>query len=214
MSLFEGKDLTCIRADRCVFQGLSFAVAGGEALVVSGPNGSGKSSLLRLMAGLLKPAAGTLTWDGAAPEDAPERHRARLHYLGHLDGVKPVLSAREALTGWTRLRGVAPERVPDALERFGLGALADLPCRLLSAGQRRRLALCRLLTAPAELWLLDEPSVGLDKASQKTLAAVIAEHRAGGGRAVLATHEALDLAQPRQLDLAALDPPAAAELVW
>ncbi|MEM7221763.1 MAG: heme ABC exporter ATP-binding protein CcmA [Pseudomonadota bacterium] len=212
MSLFEGKDLTCIRAERWVFQGLDFTLAAGEALVVIGPNGSGKSSLLRLMAGLIRPAAGQLTWCGQALEEAA--HRSRLHYLGHLDAVKPVLTAREVLNGWASLRGASAERVPEALDRFGLTELAELPCRLLSAGQRRRLALARLLATPAELWLLDEPSVGLDKESQGRLAAVIAQHQAGGGRVALATHEALDLEDPRQLDMGALTPPAAPELVW
>ena len=140
--------------------------------------------------------------------------RAALHYLGHLDAVKAVLSATEVLAGWVSLRGASAERIPVALERFGLSDLAHLPCRLLSAGQRRRLALARLLAAPAELWLLDEPSVGLDRDSQARLAAVIAEHRAGGGRVGLATHETLALEDPRHLDIGALAPPAAAELVW
>ena len=214
MSLFEGIGLTCVRADRCVFQDLDFALGPGAALVVRGPNGSGKSSLLRLLAGLLKPAGGRLLWDGEAIDQAPETHRARLHYLGHQDAIKPVLRVAESLTLWTGLRGTSDRQVDAALERMALTELADLPCRMLSAGQRRRLALARLLAAPAELWLLDEPSAALDRAAVARLTEEITAHCAGGGRVILSTHEDLAIDQAQTLDLGRLDRPAAAELVW
>jgi heme exporter protein A len=210
---FEGRSLQCRRGGRDVFAGLDFVLPPGGALLLTGPNGSGKSSLLRLMAGLLRPAAGRLLWDGRPIAEAPEAHAVRLHYLGHLDAVKPVLSVSQNLRFWAALRGGtdAPKR---ALEAFALTELAEVPGRLLSAGQRRRLALARLIAAPAELWLLDEPSVGLDHASAVRLAAAIAEHRAGGGRVVVATHTALDLDDPQRLSLDDLAPTPLPEMVW
>ncbi|MGF1628936.1 MAG: heme ABC exporter ATP-binding protein CcmA [Kiloniellaceae bacterium] len=217
MANFEGRDLQCRRGGRDVFAGLSFVLPPGGALLLTGPNGSGKSSLLRLMAGLLRPAGGALLWDGRPIAEAPEAHVARLHYLGHLDAVKPVLSVAENLSFWAALRGTKAAlgaAREAALERFALSELAAVPGRLLSAGQRRRLALARLVAAPAELWLLDEPSVGLDHASVGRLAAAIADHRTGGGRVVVATHTALDLAEPQRLSLDALTPPPLPEMVW
>lgn len=217
MANFEGRTLQCRRGGRDVFAGLSFILPPGGALLLTGPNGSGKSSLLRLMAGLLQPAEGTLLWGGRPVAEAPEAHAARLHYLGHLDAVKPVLSVSENLRFWAGLRGgrqAAGGALGHALERFALTELAAVPGRLLSAGQRRRLALARLVAVPAELWLLDEPSVALDHASVGRLAAAIAEHRAGGGRVVVATHTALDLGDPLRLSLDALPPPPLPEMVW
>lgn len=213
MADFEGRTLQCRRGGRDVFAGLSFLLPPGGALLLTGPNGSGKSSLLRLMAGLLRPSSGALLWGGHPIAEPPESHAARLHYLGHLDAVKPVLSVAENLHFWADLRGSAGA-VERALEAFALTDLAALPGRLLSAGQRRRLALARLVAAPAELWLLDEPSVGLDHASVGRLAAAIADHRAAGGRVVVATHTALDLGDPQRLSLDALTPPPLPEMVW
>lgn len=213
MADFEGRSLQCRRGGRDVFAGLDFALPAGGALLLTGPNGSGKSSLLRLMTGLLRPASGALLWNGRPVAEEAEAHAARLHYLGHLDAVKPVLTVAENLHFWAALRGGA--RVVDrALEAFALTELAAVPGRLLSAGQRRRLALARLVAAPAELWLLDEPSVGLDLASVGRLAAAIAAHRAGGGRVVVATHTALDLGDPQRLSLDALPPVPLPEMVW
>jgi heme exporter protein A len=213
--LFSGENLGCIRGDRPVFAGLDFALAPGEALVLSGPNGSGKSSLLRMLAGLLAPVAGVLRWNGADVAENPEAHAARLHYLGHHNAVKPTLTVAENLHTWAALRGRGRAAVPAALATFGLEDLAGVPGRLLSSGQTRRLALARLVAAPAPLWLLDEPSVGLDRAALAGLAEVIAAHRAGGGCLVLATHQDLGLPDAKRL---AVDdfPPAqlvAAQLV-
>jgi heme exporter protein A len=188
-----------------VFRGVSFALKPGDALVLRGRNGSGKSSLLRVLAGLLRPAAGEVLWRGAPITGATADHRERLGYVGHLDAVKGALTVREDLSFWAGLRGfrggTAAERVPAALAALDLAGLADTPGRLLSAGQRRRLALARLLVAPAELWLLDEPAVTLDAASVRLLGRMIAAHRAGGGIVALSAHGEIDIGQARTLDL-------------
>ena len=218
MSLFEGHDLTCMRAGRPVFAGLGFALAEGGALLLTGPNGSGKSSLLRLMAGLLRPLVGTLTWAGAAVSDDWEAHRARVRFIGHLEAVKPVLSLRENLAFCAGLHGRPDaEAMERGLAAFALEDLAEVPGRILSAGQRRRLALARLAVSPGTLWLLDEPTVGLDAASQARLSALMAAHRAGGGAIVAATHTALELPGAASLDLtrhAEAARAAALELAW
>ena len=201
MNLFEGHDLACLRGGRMVFSGLSFALPEGAALLLTGPNGSGKSSLLRMLAGLIRPAEGELLWDGTPLHKAAEAHRERLAFLGHLDSVKPALTARENLAFWAGLLGAGEEKIDAALARFGLADFAERPVRLFSAGQKRRLALGRLLISQAPLWLLDEPTVGLDRASATALAEVIAAHRAGGGRVVVATHQVLELEAAENLAL-------------
>jgi heme exporter protein A len=201
---FAGTGLACVRGERLVFENLAFRAAAGEALLLTGPNGSGKSSLLRLMAGLLQPEAGRLEWDGRAVRDDPDAHRARIHYVGHLDAMKPALTLAENLAFYAALRGhgTAPSAIADALARFDLERLADTPARFLSQGQRRRGALARLLAAPAPLWLLDEPTLALDDASQARLGAVLADHLSGGGHIVAATHAPIALAAARRLELA------------
>jgi len=200
MTTFSGHDLTCIRGERLVFRGLSFAVEAGAVLFLTGSNGSGKSSLLRLMAGLLRPAEGEIAWDGQPVADDRDGHCARLRYLGHDDAVKPALTVADDLTFWAGWHGAAgAEAGMAAARRFALEALWRTPCRFLSSGQRRRLALARLAAAPAPLWLLDEPAVGLDSQSVAALEGVLADHCADGGRAVVATHQAL--AVPRAVDL-------------
>jgi heme exporter protein A len=200
---FAGEKLVCVRGERIVFTGLDFQVSPGQALLLLGPNGSGKSSLLRVMAGLLKPAAGRLVWGGAAVAEDREAHAARIHYVGHHDAIKPVLSVEENLRFWARLHDpLTGDRVAlAALQRFGLARLSGVPGKMLSAGQKRRLNLARLLAAPAAVWLLDEPTVALDRASVKVLEAVLAEHRANGGMVVLSTHADVDLAGAEELHL-------------
>jgi heme exporter protein A len=199
---FRGTALDCIRGDRKVFEGLSFAVTAGEVLVLSGTNGSGKSSLLRVMAGLLRPAAGRIFHSGAEIRDDPDAHRADLHYVGHQDAIKPALSVAENVTFWAALHGKRnDEAVQAALLAFDLRDLADLPGRLLSSGQRRRANLARLAATPAGLWLLDEPSVGLDAASTQSLEDLIAAHRKTGGMTVVSTHTAMQLGEVKTLTL-------------
>jgi heme exporter protein A len=211
MSLFQGRSLTCNRGGRTVFANLDFAVSAGETLVLRGPNGSGKSSLLRLMAGLSRPEAGEISWDGEALSEDPEAHGARLHYVGHLDAVKPALTVAENLSVWAGLRTADQSGVKRALARFGLDRLAEIPARLLSAGQRRRLALARIEATPAPLWLLDEPTVALDVTAVAALEGAIAEHCGGGGIAVVSSHVDLGLERTGALELGdfAVDPDAA-----
>ncbi len=206
--------LACRRGARLVFAGLSFRLQAGAALVLTGANGSGKTSLLRLAATLIAPAAGRLAWGAAPVADDLAGHRALLHYIGHQDGLKPALTPRETLGFWAALRGLPPRHsaaaVETALGAFGLEAVADWPCRWLSAGQRRRLALSRLVLAPAPLWLLDEPSLALDDDNRVRLEDALATHRAAGGRVLLATHTPLALDRPEHLALDAFAPGAAA----
>ncbi|MFC5308815.1 heme ABC exporter ATP-binding protein CcmA [Azospirillum picis] len=196
MPVFTGTELTCLRGDRLVFTGLDFRIGPGGALVLLGPNGSGKSSLLRVMAGLLKPIRGQLAWDGVPVPEDPDGHRAQVQYVGHLDAVKPVLTAAENLAFWAALAGAADPAANAlaALDRLGVPHIAGVPGRYLSAGQKRRLNLARLLAAPAALWLLDEPTVALDRAAIALFEGLIAEHRAEGGMVVLSTHT--DIATP------------------
>ncbi len=192
----EARAIAAFRGERLVLRDLSFAVTDGEALLLLGPNGSGKSTLLRLLAGLKRPDAGDLLWDGApALADLPA-HAGRVAYLGHLDAIKAGLTVAENLAFVAGGRAIMP-----ALAALGLDRLADLQARMLSAGQRRRLALARLPLSPATLWLLDEPTLGLDTASLDQLGALLAAHRAAGGMVVAATHLDLPLPDARVLRL-------------
>ncbi len=206
MTLFIGHALACRRGERLIFRRLGFALEAGAALVLSGPNGSGKSSLLRLMAGLLPPFSGTLSWAGEAIAQDPAAHRARLHLIGHQDAVKPVLTVLEMVNFWAGLRGIDDGAAAAAVERLGLAPLADAPCRLLSAGQKKRLSLTRLLASKAPLWLLDEPTTGLDAAATRNFENILAEHREAGGIVVATTHIPLALADAQSLSLADFTP--------
>lgn len=199
MAVFTGHDLGCLRGERMVFAHLDFAVRDGGALFLTGANGSGKSSLLRLMAGLLRPAVGRMAWDDATVSPG-ETHNARLHFVGHSDTVKPVLTTAENLRFWARMRG-HEGTVDTALAAFGIAHLADVPGRFLSAGQRRKVNLARILAAPAPLWLLDEPTTALDADGVRALEAALARHRADGGVAVIATHSGIDAAGAEALDI-------------
>lgn len=207
---FTGSRLACRRGEKLIFRGLDFALPAGGVLVLIGPNGSGKSSLLRLMAGLTPRETGTLAWGGTDIREDLGAHRARLHFIGHSDALKPVLSARESLAFWAKMRGDGFGNIGAAIEpalaRFGLANVSALPCRYLSAGQKRRLALARLVAAPAELWLLDEPLTSLDSEAAAQLLATIAEHRAQGGRVVLSTHAPIELGDAARLSLADFRP--------
>jgi len=191
--------LGCIRGNRAIFSGLDFTLGAGEALIVLGPNGAGKSSLLRIIAGLLRPSAGDIALEGGDPESTvPEQ----AHYLGHQDAFKPSLSVTENLRFWTNfLGGDMGLATPAALDAVGLSALAGLPAGYLSAGQRRRLSLARLIAMRRPIWLLDEPSSALDTAGQERLAQLMGDHLARGGLIVAATHAQLGLSGARELKL-------------
>ena len=200
-AVFAGENLSCRRGGRGVFTGLSFRVASGEALVLRGPNGSGKTTLLRLMAGLARMASGTLTWNSGDIRDDGPAHGARLGFAGHLDSVKPALTVRENLSFWAELRGARPADVTQALETFAVRHLANLPGRVLSAGQKHRVALARLLLGNAQLWLLDEPANTLDDTALNALRSVLNAHVQRGGMAVIASHGETLLPQALSLDL-------------
>jgi heme exporter protein A len=192
-------DLACVRGGREIFSGLSFAVSAGEALVVSGPNGAGKSSLLRLAAGLVRPAAGSLVFEGG---DAELTVGEQAHYLGHQDALKPALTVTENLAFWMQYFG-GNATMSDALDTVGLAAIADIPAAYLSAGQRRRLSIARLIVARRPIWLLDEPTTALDVAAQAMLASLMAGHLTAGGLILAAAHGPIGLVGAAELRLAA-----------
>lgn len=192
------RQLTCVRGGRTIFAELDFEMRAGEALLLTGRNGAGKSSLLRLLAGLVRIAGGTVELEGGT-EEAPLAEQA--HYLGHQDALKPSMSVRENLAFWTDYLDGGGLDLQTALTEVGLGSLGHLPAAYLSAGQRRRLSLARLLTVKRPLWLLDEPTAALDTAAQTRLAELMEAHRANGGMIIAATHMPLGLIAPRELRL-------------
>jgi heme exporter protein A len=196
--VLTAEDVAVFRGERLVFRDFSFTVARGGALVLAGPNGSGKSTLLRLLAGLVRPAAGLVLWDGADAFADLAGHGSRVAYLGHQDAVKPGLTVAENLRFAAAISG---RSIVAALEAVGLESLADLPARMLSAGQKRRLALSRLVLSAAPLWLLDEPTLGLDTRSIERLGRLLAAHRDDGGMVVTATHVPLPLPDAATLRL-------------
>jgi heme exporter protein A len=182
--------VTCVRGGRNVFSGLDFAASAGEVLAVTGANGSGKTSLLRLIAGLLIPAAGSIALEGGEAElTLPEQ----AHYLGHRDALKPALSVMENLAFWRNFLGGELSEAGASLKAVGLDHAAHLPAAYLSAGQRRRLSLARLLAVGRPVWLLDEPTAALDAAGQELLAGLMRDHLARGGLIVAATHGPLGI---------------------
>jgi heme exporter protein A len=192
------ENLACIRGGRTLFRDLTFAAGAGRALVVTGPNGAGKSSLLRLVAGLLRPAAGRVVLEGG---QAGQPAGAAAHFVGHVDAAKAALTATENLEFMRALFGGGGQSNAAALAAFGLEGVADVPVRMFSAGQRRRLALARLLVAPRPLWLLDEPTTALDTEGQKTFASIAAKHLADGGILMAATHAPLGIAATDEIRL-------------
>ena len=188
--------LTCERGGRTVFRDVSLSLKAGELLQLTGPNGSGKSSLLRLIAGLNDAAEGTLVLDGGHGDLAVGQ---QAHLIAHQEAVKAALSVLENLAFWRDFLGGGD--VETALAAFDLSRLSAFPAGLLSAGQKRRLALARLVLVPRVLWLLDEPAVGLDAASQEKLAGVMAAHLGRGGIIIAATHVPLGLEPTARLEL-------------
>ncbi len=195
--MLQAEQLAAFRGERLVFSGVGFTVAPGGALVLTGPNGSGKSTLLRLLAGLVRAAAGRVLWRGEEALADLTEHGRRVTYLGHQDAVKLGLTVAENLRFWG-----APDAVVRALAAVDLAPLAELPARMLSAGQKRRLALARLALSAAPIWLIDEPTLGLDAASVERFGTLLAVHRGRGGVVVAATHLPLPLPDFSTLALA------------
>lgn len=191
----EAKDLAIARGGRVLFEALNFRVAPGEMTEVRGPNGAGKTSLLRALAGFLKPLAGAVIFENADAQSAT-------HLLGHREGLKPNLSVSAHARFWAGLYGADESGIEPALERVGLKRIADLPTRVLSQGQSRRLSLARLLVAPRPVWLLDEPAAGLDAQGKDLLDDLIAAHHEDGGIVIAALHEPLDAAPDHTVNLA------------
>jgi heme exporter protein A len=191
------ENLGCLRGGRDVLRDINLSLSSGEALLVTGRNGAGKSTLLRLLAGLLRPSAGRCGLDGGLA-DAEIGEQA--HYLGHQDALKPSLSVAENLAFWVACYGGTGDTAA-ALETVGLGGLADLPAAYLSAGQRRRLSLARLIAIPRPLWLLDEPTAALDSNAQAQLTEIMRAHLSGGGLVVVATHTPIGIEDSRILQI-------------
>ena len=181
-----------------LFAGISFAVEAGGALLVTGPNGAGKTTLLRTLAGFLRPEAGQVRLEGGAAEMSIAE---QCHYVGHSNAMKPSLTVAENAAFWSGFLGGATDRLDRALSTFGLAPLRDIPAAYLSAGQRRRAGLTRLLVAERPVWLLDEPTASLDDAAQEMLAGAVNRHLAGGGLVVAATHMPLGFERARELRL-------------
>ena len=205
-TLLEVSKLGCVRGDRRLFSSLDLSLPAGTFLQLTGPNGSGKTSLLRILCGLLAPAEGEIKWQGENIRSLGEDYFTAVTYLGHRHGVKDELSGIENLRISNALNGIeiSKERARGVLERMGLAGRESLPARLLSEGQRRRVALARLLTCGTKLWLLDEVMTSLDKGAIALIRSLIEEHLAVGGIAIVATHQDLELASGsiKRLELA------------
>jgi heme exporter protein A len=194
-----------LRGAPSLLAGISFVLGAGEGLLLLGANGTGKTTLIRTIAGLMAPSAGSIRLEGGNPERSLSE---QCHYVGHRNGVKGTLTVAENARFWSRFLGGGPGDLDAALRAFGLAGLRDIPAAYLSAGQRRRLGLARVLLAQRPIWLLDEPTVSLDEAATQALTRVLAGHLAAGGLCVVATHVPLALSRSRKLDLG--DPAATA----
>lgn len=195
--------ISCVRGERPLFAGLDLAVGPGEWLHVQGENGAGKTSLLRILAGLSPPAAGEIRWQGEPIKALAEDYRRHLLFLGHHGAVKEELTPLENLTLAAQLDGTTLDEVEalQALARFGLRGREDLAVRFLSAGQKRRVLLARLAVRKAALWILDEPFTALDVKAVEMLSGLIAEHVAGGGMAILTSHQSMPLPNGKVLKI-------------
>ncbi len=193
--MLEADNLECLRGERRLFAGLGFRLAAGELLYLQGRNGSGKTSLLRMLIGLLPPEAGEIRWKGESIRALGEEFRADLCYLGHLNAIKEELTPLENLLAAARLADeeLSEDEALDALEQVGLAGREDLAAKYLSQGQKRRVALARLVKEQRPLWILDEPFVALDAAAVDWLAGIISAHLQRGGLAVMTTHQPVDI---------------------
>lgn len=193
--MLEADNLECVRGERRLFAGLGFKLEAGELLYLQGKNGAGKTSLLRMLIGLLPPEAGEIRWQGASIHELGEEFRANLCYLGHLNAIKEDLTPLENLLASAHLADepLSEDDALDALEQVGLAGREDLACKYLSQGQKRRVALARLVHERRALWILDEPFVALDVAAVAWLAEIISAHLQRGGLAVMTTHQAVEI---------------------
>ncbi len=197
---FSVKSMSCRRGGKSVFRDIGFAIASGEAVVVTGANGSGKSSLLRVLAGLIPAHQGEAEWNGAATCLRSHCHKSRVVYIGHNDPIKPDMTARENVAYWAAIMGVAAD--PRSLEPMDMGRLAATEARKLSAGQRKKLSLARLsFSQKAVLWLLDEPLTALDAEGQRLFFSALTAHRKSGGMAIIASHHEAEPENSRHLRL-------------
>lgn len=206
-SVLRASHLACIRCERTLFEDLDFELANGGLLHISGANGSGKTSLLRILCGLLQPAAGTIEWNGTPIRSLGEEFHGHVAYLGHLNAVKDELSASENLLYSARLGGLPPNprEVLEALDRWSLRSVTGVPCKFLSQGQKRRLGLARLsLFAPRTLWVLDEPFASLDAEGIENVRSLIEQHLGANGMAVLTSHQLvpIEAAATQRVELA------------
>ncbi len=193
------ENLECIRQEKLIFSGLSFQLQAGEVLWVKGRNGAGKSSLLRIVAQFLKPSAGKIFWQGNEIAEDPDSYLKSFEYIGHQDALKSALSPRENLQFWMQYRG--SNGLDGALAALELNEIADYPVRNLSAGQKKRSNLARLIACPAPLWILDEPISSLDSHHIDLFRNLLMKHVENGGMALLATHQDLKLGNERVLNL-------------
>lgn len=197
------ENLAAERSGEIIVSDITFELSQGDGLIITGPNGSGKSTLLRVVAGLLPPAAGAIRLEGA---DKAADVADASHYLGHKNAMKSALSVRENLTFWQEFAGEAHLNADEALEMVGLEATADLPFGYLSTGQRRRISICKLLISYRPVWLLDEPTAGLDADSELGFADLMRAHMEDGGIVIAATHLPLGLDNCQQLKLGGVGP--------
>jgi len=203
-ALLEAREINAWRGDRHILRDVSFSVRSGEFLKITGPNGVGKTTLLRVVCGLLPAESGSVAWRGKTIIGASEEFHTDMIYLGHLNSLKADLTARENLRFLAGLRqALGPSDVDGALDRVGILSRGDLPARSLSAGQKRRLALARLLLSGAVLWILDEPVTNLDTAGVDLVEELVREHVSRGGLALAAAHQRLLDGDPilRRLEL-------------
>lgn len=192
------ENLKAERGGEEIFDHLSFTISSGEALVVTGPNGSGKSTLLRIISGLLEPVSGRIRFEGSGGASV----QSLCHYLGHQNAMKPTLTVRENLSFWQSFQGTAPIDIDVALEQVGLHGIDHLPFGYLSTGQKRRVSIAKLLTNFKPVWVLDEPTAGLDRASETRFAKLIQEHLSKNGIVIAATHIPLGIDNAKSIDLA------------